>query len=183
MICSPLLCQPTSKRGRAGMTLLELMIATAIASIVLAALASLSLFSARSFVAMGNYADLDQASRLALDKVSREIRQTRALTYYAPNRLTFLDADGTSSLTYRWDSDAGKLYRERNGNRTVLLTQCDYLNFRISQRNPSNNFVFWPAANLSQAKLIDVSWRCSRQVLGAKINTESVQTAKIVIRN
>jgi len=68
---------------------------------------------------------------------------------------------------------------------TVLLTQCDFLNFDISQRNPSNNFTFYPcpATNVSIAKLIDVSWRCSRQILGAKINTESVQTAKIVIRN
>jgi hypothetical protein len=31
--------------------------------------------------------------------------------------------------------------------------------------------------------MIDVSWKCSREILGAKINTESVQTAKIVIRN
>jgi len=28
-----------------------------------------------------------------------------------------------------------------------------------------------------------VSWKCSRTILGAKINTESVQTAKIVLRN
>ena len=34
-----------------------------------------------------------------------------------------------------------------------------------------------------QVKLLDVSWRCSRKVLGQKLNTESVQTSKIVIRN
>jgi hypothetical protein len=30
--------------------------------------------------------------------------------------------------------------------------------------------------------LIEVSWICSRQIFGKKVNTESVQTAKIVIR-
>jgi hypothetical protein len=30
---------------------------------------------------------------------------------------------------------------------------------------------------------VDVSWKCSRQILGEKVNTESVQTAKIVMRN
>jgi hypothetical protein len=33
------------------------------------------------------------------------------------------------------------------------------------------------------AKLVDVSWLCSRKILGRKVNTESVQTAKIVMRN
>jgi hypothetical protein len=39
------------------------------------------------------------------------------------------------------------------------------------------------ASTPSQVKLISVSWRCSRTILGAKVNTESVQTAQICIRN
>jgi hypothetical protein len=35
----------------------------------------------------------------------------------------------------------------------------------------------------SAAKLIQVSWICSRDILEARFNTESVQSAKIVIRN
>ena len=34
-----------------------------------------------------------------------------------------------------------------------------------------------------RCKLVDLNWRCSRQILQQKVNTESVQTAKIVIRN
>jgi hypothetical protein len=66
---------------------------------------------------------------------------------------------------------------------TVLLTQCDTLFFDLSQRNPSNNFTFYPISDPRTAKLVDVTWTCSRQLLQAKVNTESVQTAKIVIRN
>jgi len=75
------------------------------------------------------------------------------------------------------------LDRTKNSKTTTLLTQCDYLNFGISQRNPSNNFTFYPTTNLNSVKLIDMNWRCSRKILQLKVNIESVQTAKIVIRN
>ena len=43
---------------------------------------------------------------------------------------------------------------------------------------------FYSASNNPAiCKLVSVSWRCSRTILGQKVNTESVQTAKIVIRN
>ena len=58
--------------------------------------------AARSFVALSNYNDLDQASRNALDTMSREIRQTRSLTSYATNQLVFQDFDG-AQLTYVWN--------------------------------------------------------------------------------
>jgi len=162
--------------------LLEILVAASIASLVFAATAMLWIFSARSFTALGNYGDLDRASRNALDNMSREIRQTRGLSSFSPTRITFLDWDG-GALTYAYDSTARTLTRQKGGTNTLMLGQCDFLNFDISQRNPSNNFTFYPETNASLAKLIDVSWKCSRQILGAKINTESVQTAKIVIRN
>ena len=167
-----------------GMTLIELMIATVVASIVFAAVGSLSMFTSRSFVAMGNYNDLDRLSRNALDNMSRDIRQARQLTGYTSNKLTFVEQDG-SSLVFQYNPDAGTLIRTRGSSTTTLLTECDFLNFNISQRNPSNNFSFYPVSstNFSTAKLIDVNWRCSRKILGAKVNTESVQTAKIVLRN
>ncbi len=88
-----------------------------------------------------------------------------------------------NALTFVYDSGARTLTKQKGGASTVLLQQCDYLNFDISQRNPSSNFTFVATANLLEVKLIDVSWRCSRQIMGSKVNTESVQTAKIVIRN
>ena len=174
-----------AKKRCSGMSLLEVMIAGCIAGLVLTAISMLSMYSARSFVAMGNYADLDQASRNALDVMSREIRQTRSLTSFAANKLVFQETP-SNTLTYVYDPAARTLRRVRSGavgDNTVLLEQCDYLNFHISQRNPSNAFSFYPATSAGVAKLIDVSWKCSREILGAKINTESVQTAKIVIRN
>lgn len=176
------LTQVHAAHGRRGLSLVEFMVAMAIASVIFLAISCLSLFSARSFVALGNYADLDRASQNALDVLSREIRQTKSLTSFQTNSLTFVDSDDTP-LTYSYSSGTGKLTRQKSGVTTTLLQQCDYLKFAMSQRNPSNGFSFYPATNASVAKLIDVSWKCSRKILGAKVNTESVQTAKIVIRN
>jgi len=166
----------------AAMTLVEMLVAIAIGMMVMACVGSLLIYTVRSFIALGNYNDLDQASRLALDTLSRDIRQTKGLTSYATNRLVFLDQDGTA-LEYLWDPNARTLVKIKGTERKVLLTQCDYLRFGTSQRNPTNGFDFYPNGSLMEAKLVDVSWTCSRQIISQKVNTESVQTAKIVIRN
>jgi type II secretory pathway component PulJ len=170
-----------SARSR-GMTFVELLVATAIATMLFAGIATITLQIVRSFEALGNYHDLDNSSRHALDVLSRDIRQVKALTAYETNRLAFQDHDD-AALVYEWSPVQRTLVRQKNGETTVLLEQCDYLRFGISQRSPSNNFNFYPVATPGTAKLVDVSWRCSRQILGKKLNTESVQTAKIVIRN
>jgi hypothetical protein len=76
------------------------------------------------------------------------------------------------------------LVRSTSTERRVLLRECEYVTFHVSQRNVSNNFEFYSTADQpALTKLVDVSWKCSRKILGAKVNTESVQTAKIVLRN
>jgi len=184
MIC--LKPQLTWRSKVRGFTLVEVLVMSAIATIVIAAVMTFTLFATRSFLALGNYDDLDRTSRNALDRLSREIRQTEKLSAYATNKLTFVDYDG-ATLVYQWTppagTNAGHLDRTKNSVTTTLLPLCDYLNFGISQRNPSNNFTFYPTTNLSSVKLIDMNWRCSRKILQLKVNIESVQTAKIVIRN
>ena len=66
----------------------------------------------------------------------------------------------------------------------MLLTGCETLNFAIFQRNSTNGtYDQYPSSNEpTNTKLVQVSWVCKRSILGASINSESVQTAKIVIR-
>src|SRR5205807_3583639 len=89
-----------------GMTLVETLIATGIGTVILTAVMAVSLFSARSFAALGNYVDLDIKSRQALDLMSQDIRQVDALTSYATNRLEFsgTETNGTAyTLSYTYD--------------------------------------------------------------------------------
>src|SRR5689334_20705445 len=167
--------QKSPRRGRSGFTLVEMMVATGLGLLVLAVVAMAIVFSVRSFLAMGNYEELDTASRNALDIMTREIRQTKGLTAYATNQLSFQDYDG-ATLTYAWDPASGLVTRKKGTTTTVLLKQCDFLTFGTSQRNPSNGFNFYPVQDITTVKLIDVSWVCSRQIKQQKVNTESVQT-------
>jgi hypothetical protein len=168
------------------MTLVELLFCVAIGSLLAGGLAALMFYSTRSFAAMANYVDLDHHSRMALDKMSREIRQTNRLLAHSSTNLTFEDFDG-AELKYHYDRDAKTLSRFRAGvqDREPLLTECDFLEFSIFQRNPiGGTYDQYPTASPATCKLVQLRWICSRKNFGTltNSNTESVQSAKIVIR-
>lgn len=171
-----------SPRGKSAMTLIEMMVAFGIATLfVLWVISFTSITFTQGIFALGNYADLNTKSRNTLDVMTRDIRGASALTAYATNSITLTNSEG-ASFSYTWDGS--KFFRVYNGTTTVLMTNCDFLTFGIYQRNPTNNYNFVSAVSTPNlTKLIDVSWRCSRSYLGNKLNTESVQTARIVIRN
>jgi prepilin-type N-terminal cleavage/methylation domain-containing protein len=172
-------------RNQRAMTLLEMMMAVSIGGLVLAAVSSLLYHTTRSFAAIGNYNDLDNASRNALDVLSRDVRQARGLTAFTTNQIR-LQSNDSNVLTYTYSPSTLRLTRQIGTQPAkVMLEECDYLNFAIYQRNPSNGWTWYPVKSnlLATTKLIDVSWKCSRQILGKRVNTESVQTAKFVIRN
>lgn len=170
------------------MTLVEVMVATALGGLVVAAVMALTFFSARSFAALTNYVDLDNSSRNALDTMSREIRQADRLVSGDDHKLVFQHTDptnGSFTVTYTYDPDTKQLVRRQQGvsEHKVLLQECDFLRFSLYQRNPINGtYDQYPTANPETCKLVQLSWICSRDILGKKANTESVQSAKVVIR-
>lgn len=171
----------TAASSRGGFTLAELMVASGIASMCLTAFMSISYYGGRSFASMANYADLESRSRMVLDFMTREIRQATEVVSATPTQLTLQDAE-LGTITYTYDPNAHKLRRLSNGSTTDVLNECDSLSFAIFQRNPTTDFNVVPTANPSLCKLVQLNWKCSRTILGAKANTESVQSAKIVIR-
>ena len=190
--------QSRHAREVSGMTMVELMVATGISVIVLAVVGILSIFALRSFVATSNYTDLDAKSSHALDLMSRDMRQATQVTGFQTNLptkwLMLVNTNEVPTVTtkYTWDSVERTLICEQTGQPTrTYLTECDRWDFALYQRTPrpSTTNVFYPATNSagvldpSLCKLIDMTWKCSRTMLGKKVNTESVQTAQIVIRN
>lgn len=177
-----MVCKTTfiTKR-RAAYSLVELMTASAAGTLVIAVTSALLFFSSRSFVSLLNYVDLENLSRIALDTMSKEIRQANNLASYNSTNLTFTDSDGLL-LQYTYDPAGGTLSRVKNGQTKVLLTGCDTLTFGIYQRNPTNNYNVVTTTNAALCKLVQLNWKCSRTIMAAKVNTESVQSAKIVIR-
>jgi hypothetical protein len=178
-----MVCKTTFiERRAAAFTLVEGMVATAVGLLLMTAVLSFFFYSNRSFAAMANYMDLDQRTQFALDKMSREIRQVTALTGYSSTNLIFQDNDGLT-LSYVYDANLQALTRSKSGVTENLLTNCSSLQFSIFQRTPSNNtFQPWTATSVTNTKAIELTWNCYRTISGVKINTENMQSAKIVIR-
>jgi type II secretory pathway component PulJ len=182
---------------RLGMSLVEVMVATAIGMMVLASVASLSLYGARSSLALNNYTDLDSKSRYALDVISRELRQATAVTDFQTTGtnswLTLTNATQGVTVTVTYNANQRTVTMDKTGQQTLTnLTECDQWSVGLYQRTPwvtSTNVFFYPATNSSGAidnslcKLVSLSWKCSRSIMAQKVNTESVQAAQIVLRS
>jgi Tfp pilus assembly protein PilW len=172
-----------------AMTLVETLVAMAAGFVILGTIGILTIWSARSFGALSNYVDLDNASRLALDQLTRDIRQVKGLVSLTTNQtlqqLEFEDSD-EQRLYYRFSPGSKTLTKVKNGVSQILLRDCDTLSFTIFQRNNiSGTYDQYDVVsnNMSTCKLVQVSWVCSRKLLPTDlINSESVQTAKIVLR-
>ena len=152
-------CKNTSTRAgkRAAFTLVELMVASALGLVVATVIAMLAFFSTRSFVTMADYTEMNQRSQFALDKMSKEIRQTRQLTAFSTNSLTFANADG-NPLSFTYSPTTRGLVRVSGGQTNTLLTDCDALQFRIYQHTmKSNTFDCYDSATVTNAWVIQVN--------------------------
>lgn len=177
-----------SKRQRSAFTLVEMLVAMGIGGLIVGVVAGLTVYSARSFASLYNYVDLDEKSRTTLDRMTADIRQADSLqSISTSNDKIVLNYSGGNTIGYLWQTNTGKVFRQVNGANdppNALLEGCDWLEFSIYQRNPvGGTYDQYPTASPATCKLIQVSWTCSREILGSKINTESVQSAKIVIRS
>ena len=162
------------------MTLIEMMVSMTIGSIVSLGVASLIFYSTRTFAAMANYVDLNSSDVNTLDRLTYDIRQAVSLTSFATNKIV-LDSGTNGTLTLSFTNST--LVRVLGTQTNTLLTGVDYGEFFMFQRTTiSNSYNQYVAANVSDAKLIEVKWTCSRQITGSKMNTENGQTARIVIR-
>ena len=146
------------------------------------AVANLTIYTTRTFASMMNYTDMDQKSRATLDQMTMDIRQAERLASYSPTNLDLV-YNGVTNLNYNYDAVGRTLTRTKSGTVRVMLTECDTATFIAFGRGTlSGTFDQFPATNAVEAKLIKMDWTCSRQFLGSKVNTESVQSAKVVMR-
>lgn len=174
-------------QSQAGFTLLELITAMTAGLIILGVFVAITLNLNYMMISTGNYGDLDEYSRHTLDLLSRDIRNASSVDPTSTNTILVLNNTYSSptTITYSWDG-SNNVTRTDSIQTTVILKNCNYLDFEYFTRVPTNNLQFTSVSNslsANEAKLVSVSWRCSRSTLGKKLNTESVQTAQIVLRN
>ena len=178
-------CKITSpvKRRARGFTYVEFLVASALGVIVAGTLVAFSLYSGRSILAMSNCLELDAQSRTALDTMVWQIRQTQGVSAFTTNSISLTDYDN-KTLTFSYDPSAKKLTRTKGTESTVLLKGCDALSFNMFSRDPNDgSWDLNPTTDRTQCKAVFISWNCSRKFVETKLNTESMTSATVVIRN
>lgn len=177
-----------------GFTLVEMMVAVAMGSLLTGGVVALGMYTSRSFNMIGNYVDLDAQSRYAADVLGQQIRDASALVAFSTNNPAYLQLSNditAQTITITYNADASTLTLAETGQPTkTLLTDCNNWTFSLYDRYPNtNNLTFYAATNSAGqldpnfCKVINMSWKCSRNIFGTPFNTESVQTAQIVLRN
>ena len=186
-------------KSRAAFSLMELMIAVAIAVIVVGGVAVMMVYTEKSYAEVSNYTAMIEQSRNSLDVFSKDIRNASALVAFSTNNPSYLKlTNATLGVLYTitYDTNRSLVTIATSGQGTVTnLTGVDSWNFTLCSRAPdpinsTNDIMFCPATNIvtgqldaTFCKIIYLNWKCSRSILGVKLNTEDVQTAQIVLRN
>ena len=177
---------------RHGFTLVETMIACALFSIVGVALAEVYLYSTRCFAAMANYAQLDQNNRLGMDKMTKEIRESRMIMQATNNggnaTITLLN-NNNDTVKYTFDSQLQALTRMVNASvPEILIPNCQNLAFEVGQRTPTNYAFdnYPPLGTNDSIQVITLTWRAWKAIPGTSTNigtSEEIQSAHVVVRN
>lgn len=138
---------------------------------------------------MAGYADLDRYSRNTLDLMTKELRQANRVTSCSSTNLSAEMIDpttgATNTLSYVYNPDAATLVRKFKGVQFTLLREIrpNSVKFSMFLRNPVGGTVDqYPTTDVSLCKVVQFSWLCSRTIIGNSNYTESVQSAKVVIR-
>jgi hypothetical protein len=159
------------------------MVTAALPGLLLAVVCSFTQYTARGIASITNSVELHGQTRTSIDKMSRKIRQSTQVTSFSPTSLSVIYKG--LPVTYTYSSTSKSLEETEDGRVTTLLNNCDHLEFKLYQRNPlTNSFNQFPVLiTTNEAKVIQVSWRCSRQILGNKGGSAEMISSKIVLRS
>ena len=181
----------TSKsKSQNGFTYVELMVAAGLGTVLVTLLLVLTIYGQQSFALMTNYSELDSKTRNTVALLSREIREATQVIAAKTNAngksLTLTNALDAMTIKLIWDSTDRTLTMQKNpGVSGILLTGCDQWNYTLYDGAPTiagGNVSFTPSASPATCKLIQMSWSCSRTLIG-KANASSVESVRFGLRN
>ncbi len=183
-------------RGRSlpeGFTLVEIIIATGLSAIVLAALIATSLQLARSGVRINQYSEMQGQIRRALDRFGVDARMATAVKWNSSTDLTLTvpNLGGTTSLvTYAWTGATQSFYLVPGADSTTNSGRVYLVQGVAAQANGSPGLTFsrfdrdgHVAADDPATKRILVSLAVSRQSRSLATSSENTVVASFTLRN
>jgi len=176
------------RRAKGGFTLVEILVAASLSTMVGVAIMSSFLFLARSSVGLGNYSEMNSQSRSGLEIFGRDVRAARTIVPGFGNSsftVALLDPNGgTFNIRYEFRPNAAgqPLVRiDASGNETVIMTGIKNLDFKYFDLQ-GNELVTAQERVPVRVKQVQLKLTLVRKTLSLD-NTEKVVSARYVLRN
>lgn len=170
-----------------GFTLVEVMVASSLGLILLAAVLTTILFLGRSGANVANYADMETEARNALEVFAQDTRQASAIKW---NSATSIDlVVNSKEITYSYNSGTGEFVRTEDGVSRTLLTGIVSFNYKAYKINTDDVVLsdLSTAAKRTAAsnvtKQIQISLNAVRETTTAATATNTVLSARYILRN
>lgn len=166
--------------SRRGITLVELLIAIAISSMIMAGVMSSFLFLSRGTIATSDYADMDGEARTALEQFSQEVRMAGDLSNFSSEHVTLSVQDGatTYSVNYTYVPVDRTFYRAYGTPaQKALIKGIDSFTLRRF------TMLQTPATNNLETKQLQLDLRASRSGPARAFASNNVISARCVMRN
>ena len=133
-----------------GITLIEVLVALTIFSMVIASVMQFSDYvTRRIFTIRQDVTHLDQLVAF-MNVLSDDVRGSRQIIYSTPQEVGIWRADENADSTpdpvetvgYAWDGESpGSIYRQAGENRTIVLSDVRYLEFNYDRPSPLTRHV------------------------------------------
>lgn len=170
-----------------GLTLVEILVATAVGAIILVGVMTTYIMSVRSFAYIANYDQMHMNGRLAVEYFAKDMRSvTNIVSFPNSSNITVIIPTGfnatggvTNSATVTYSTSAGAFYRydSRTGNTDKLAANINSINLTLYDLAGNSNSV-----TLANAKGIQLDMHLMTYV-GSKTQSEDILSARYDMRN
>ena len=176
----------SSKRSSRGFTLVEVMVASTLGTLVLAGILTTFLMLGRSGANVANYSMMEAESRRGLEELSQDLRMAKEITWNAAESVTLTVPDNYTAtgnrVTYAFDRTSKEFYRmpgtaSDTNPKTVLVrsaASCTFARFD-RQNNATTN-----PSSIKRLQLTLVVRRKSQTVAAA---SNTIFSASYILRN
>jgi type II secretory pathway pseudopilin PulG len=179
-----------AQRRRAGFTLVEVLIASTLSTLVLAGVLSAFLFLVRTGFRSSSYSEMEAQLRRGLDAFAQDTRSATNVHWNSAQSIT-LTVNG-QSVTYAYDSATDSasyrsFYRAvgdlASAPRTVLVRGLDtdfaFHRYKLEQSGVTDN----TAQNDAETKLLQLSLRATRTSVATTGAGNAAISARYMLRN
>lgn len=180
----------------AGFSLVEVMVAAALSTLILTAVLGAFNFIGRSGFRASNYSQIEAQIRRGLDTFSNDARMAKDIQWNSAQSITLslpTAGSGSDIVTYAYDSSttgdtAQSFYRMSgypgSGNaRRILVRDLDptfnFARFKLEQNGVTNN----SATNDLETKLIQINLKMAQTAPTAGQSSQESKSARYLLRN